>query len=136
MSKMNYLTMVLPKVVNYFMYAMTSIHFNLVSLVWQVVQFMAYLGLIHWITINHIFYYIQAMKDMGIIYGGEGSKWDALIDSRMDHQLWSSKRLRLWQESFKSNINTPNTKIEITTPKHGIYNWLQLHDSIIQMTTL
>jgi hypothetical protein len=71
---MNYLTIFLPKVVNYFMYAMIIIHFNLVSLVWQVVQFVAYIELIHWITINHIFHYIQTMKDMGIIYGGEGSK--------------------------------------------------------------
>jgi hypothetical protein len=42
----------------------------------------------------------------------------------MDHQLWLGKRLKLWQESFKSNINTPNKKIEITTPKHGIYDYI------------
>jgi hypothetical protein len=30
--------------------------------------------LTHWIAIKHIFHYIQATKDVGIIYGGESSQ--------------------------------------------------------------
>lgn len=67
-------TMPCAKVFGCLMYAMINIHLNLVFAVVQVAQFMTNPILAHWIAIKHIFCYIQATKDMGIIYGGESSQ--------------------------------------------------------------
>jgi hypothetical protein len=64
------------KVVGCLMYAMINSHLDLVFPVMQVVQFMANLRLVHWIAVKHIFCYIRATKDMGIICSGESSQQD------------------------------------------------------------